>query len=536
MIHNDKILSIMKYIFTRMHIILILLITVIIICYAAVGIVVRPTMFSDSGWGFTILDSMKRGAEFNYALTPDPKNISSDTASFMTTWSPGQYLVPGFIEHLGLSLGVAIALTTAVFSLLGLIGWYLLYIAFGFPRETAAITCMIIVSSRFFALSFGIYTGGEVLLFGTAPWFMLAVWRSRDLRWSDTPMLLVGMFILFLAKLSGVPLSFAILAGVILSPQEGWSDKETIRRLVIAAVTIGVFSALFYFAWLAHGWTAASGGGQIRWSGLIPFLAFAMTSVWAASLSLGDLASFIFLHPSRPLLPTLEWVNLALLPFAFITFALVWKRLKNDHADYRLFVLTVAGTYIAILGIIIMRGGSISFEERHFRPISLLLLIGVVHVVIQSQKSLFSGLLTIAATGFALYGIMSFIGHARANMRLPLGVRGVRHAIATTAVLDYLNTIEHSSLDGQRPVVLVPSPEITIELQNTRSFANHADFENIDDLCRRSYLGRVPRIYVLVQMRLIESGKAWCILKSFTDYPSDKWREVKLGEFVVFEQ
>jgi hypothetical protein len=367
-------------------------------------------MCSDSGWGFLVWDSMQRGASFNFAVVPDPANISRDVAAFNTVWSPGQYWFPGVMERFGLSLGHAISLTTAAFSMLGLAGWHELYTGFGFPRRTVA-TAMI-ASARFFGLPFGIYDGGEVLLFGVAPWFALVLWKLRTLRWHHMPLLLSGMLVLFFAKLSGVPLAAAMLPAAVLAPQQPWLSRDTFRKAAIVGTTIVLFGVVFYLAWYSRGWTAASSGAhRLQWPLIVSYLGFLLTAVWSSSLSLGDLASYIFLHPSQPLPSSLDAINIALLPFAVATFVFVWVRLKDGHADYRLFVLLAAGAYVAMLALIFLRGGAVSLDERHFRPVSLLLLVGIVHAFSEQPSRPARAVFGAAAVGFALYGLASFAVH-----------------------------------------------------------------------------------------------------------------------------
>ena len=68
----------------------------------------------------------------NHWASPDPQDITKDISTFMSIWSPGQHVVPGVLEALGLSLGHAVIATVAVFSVIGLLGWWVLYRAFGF--------------------------------------------------------------------------------------------------------------------------------------------------------------------------------------------------------------------------------------------------------------------------------------------------------------------------------------------------------------------------------------------------------------------
>src|SRR6185503_6839639 len=100
------------------------IIVCLLVAYCVTDLAIRPSMYSDSGWGFYGWDAMRRGAAFNYGLVPDPADISRDLPVFMTTWSPGQHLLPGMLENLGFSLGVALAIVATVFSVLGLVGWF----------------------------------------------------------------------------------------------------------------------------------------------------------------------------------------------------------------------------------------------------------------------------------------------------------------------------------------------------------------------------------------------------------------------------
>jgi hypothetical protein len=134
--------------------------------------IVRPTMYSDSGWGFLGWDS-RAGLPINMSASPDPADISKDVSGFMTAWSPGQHVLPGLLEGAGLSLGLAMVAVAGAAALTGLAGWFALYRAFGFPVPTCAIAVLIMACTRHVGLAFGIYNGGEILLFGVSPWFLL---------------------------------------------------------------------------------------------------------------------------------------------------------------------------------------------------------------------------------------------------------------------------------------------------------------------------------------------------------------------------
>jgi len=82
------------------------LIAAFAICGALGGIslLVPPFIQWDSAQGFLAWRGTLLGA-VNCIIAPDRSNIARDTVSFLTWWSPGQYLVPGAISLLGLPLG-----------------------------------------------------------------------------------------------------------------------------------------------------------------------------------------------------------------------------------------------------------------------------------------------------------------------------------------------------------------------------------------------------------------------------------------------
>jgi hypothetical protein len=87
-----------------------------------------------------------------------------------------------------------------------------------------------------------------------------------------------------------------------------------------------------------------------------------------------------------------------------------------------------------------------------------------------------------------------------------------------------------------QPMVLVTSPEIGLEFRGVRVLSNHADFESGDILRSRTYRGRVKKLFVLVQTKLVENGKADIILTSFADYAPGGWTVSPLGSFTSFVQ
>jgi len=143
----------------------------------------------------------------------------------------------------------------------------------------------------------------------------------------------------------------------------------------------------------------------------------------------------------------------------------------------------------------------------------------------------------VAIAGLAcLYGVTSFVTRTMANAHYPMGDRGFRQMSASAEAVAFIRTIDLAGPEAKKTLIFLPSPEIALEVRNARSWSNQADFESLERLKAQVYRGRVDRLYVFVQKRLLDNGKADAILRSFVDYPIDGWTMVPLGDLVCFYQ
>ncbi len=498
--------------------------------YSVVAFVVAPEMYSDSAYGFMIWDSMLRGAAFNHLVRPDIADISRDVSEFFAVWSPGQYLFAGAIEWVGISLGAAMNVVTTAFTVLGLAGWYRFYRSWNFPALSAAIAIAVTAGSRHFALPFGIYNGGEVLLFGTLPWFLLLLGRWSALSAMQALGILGAIGVVAFMKLSGVLFTYAALGGVVIYDLR-LPGRTRWRRLLPAAAIVIVSALALYFGWTSRGWTAVDGTGGSAWSMLVPkFL-----EGWAASVmamfSLGDLAARVFLRPGHPMLPSLDIVYLlASVPALLL---LLWsaRRLRGSHRDYVRFAAATALLFIAGMAVLYGKGGELRMEDRFFRPLAMLLLIGIVHAVVTAQARVRVPLAALAAATM-FYGVSSYVVRLQHNLQMPLGARGFHHGNLTHDGLALLRR-ELGSPVGKDTVAWLLMPEMALEFPDARVIVS-AESERL--LGIRTYKGRVGRLLVLVDDRMINDGRVEKALKSFLDYDRSKWVATKLGDATLFSQ
>jgi hypothetical protein len=487
-------------------------------------------MYSDPAYGFEIWDSMLRGGPFNALVQPDFGDLARNQAPFMSVWSPGQYLFAGALEQAGLGLGAAMNVVTTVCTVLGLVGWYRLYRRWDFPAASAAIAVAITAGSRHLALPFGIYTGGEVLLFGGMPWFLLLLGRWSALRPVEAVGLTVAVAGIAFLKLSGILFAFAALAGVVV--WDVWPlDRLAWRRPLTALVMAIGFAAAFYFLWASKGWTALDGkDGSAAWFLLVP----RFFEGWGASVmsifSLGDLAARVLLRPGRHLLPNLDLVYLIAAVPALLVLAWSGWRLRRSHPAYLRFAGATALFYVTGLALIYGLGSEISMEDRFYRPLGLVFLVGVVQAVSTARGAIRWPLGAFAGATM-LYGVSSYVVRLQHNIEMPLGDRGFHHGTLTHDGLALLRR-ELRAADGDT-IAWVMMPEIALEVRRARVLVS-AEAERL--LGVRSYHGHAGRLMVFLDETTIRDGKAEIVLKSFTDYDRAKWVATRLGDTTMFEQ
>lgn len=522
----------MSTIETKVPVAIYFFIGLLTVTYAIGAIVVGPSMYSDQGEGFRILEAMKAGARFNNQAVPDPANIARDINGFMGWWSPAQYLVPGVFEWLGLPLGQAITLVTILCSISALVGLHFLYRSFGFSPLCTAVAVALVACTRSFALPFGIYTGGDIILFALVPWFTLLVWRVRRLSPQGAIWVFVGMAALTFAKLSGLVFCVALVLAVV---AVDWLSGRPGRwgRAILAAAPLGSFALAFQLLWASQGTTPASGHALAPMR-LFTHSIFAFTASFTSVFSLGDLAGYILLRPGREILQSFEpFYFVAALP-ALALAAFAGRQLWRTHNDYLRFAAAVLALYTALMTAIWVGGSDVSVEDRHFRPIGVILAVGIVHAVLHARRMLVVAAV-IAVLPVVMYGVSSYFVRINHSIAQAKGDSGIRHQILSKSALAFIQT-DLNRQTGGNSVVLVPSPEIALELRGHRVISSQIDFGEKDELAQRIYRGRVDRLGVLVQTRLVDNGKAAIVLAAFKDYPKEGWAVKSLGDYTYFSQ
>jgi hypothetical protein len=492
-----------------------------------VSLYTPPTIDPDSGVGFLALRSMLEGGAFNSVTTPDPANIANDVITFLTWWSPGQYLVPGIFILLGMPYGVALSLTALIATLIGVVGWIQVARSFAVSSFVLFVFTLGLTTFPYVTDSFRVYTGGNLLLFATAPWSLYAMRWSAD----KSPILcfiisLLSGALLFFAKLTGLVVFAANVVGITLSSLSQRQPSSS----TIAMWTASVMGALcFMVFWVGRGAIPASGSA----------FAFSWLPIWFSLASLafsGIYGLDLFLgHPwlqvklqwpiaelQRAIVELLGLLGLPLMVW-------VWCQLRHTRCrDMAVLLVAIILVYAIALTTMYLRGAEVSLEDRHFRYAGILFFLLLLAAIDQWGVPAAKSLVWAVVIVLGLYNLRNYAAFTY------LQVRATYHD-PKSAVLEYMRS-EVTRHRVQRPIAVV-WPSVAIRLPEFRILlVDCKALPSMDMRAALKWAGRTEKIFVVVPEEMHQSGDTEAMLRSFTDYDLDSWSRLKFDGITVYTQ
>ena len=445
-------------------------ILVILAIYLVSSFLYPVSVYSDSAFGLFIWRSMLHGAPFNTVATPNPVDRAVDLFTFQPWWSPGQYLVPGVISLTGLTPGRAIWITVALASIVGLTGCYRLYHRLGFSQNISLISCLILVLTRGFTLPFHTYNGGEILLFGFLPWAMLLGLRVRNLSLPSIPLLVSAFLFGAFLKHSFFITAFAILAAKVLTeafslswPWPSGQRRRLAGLVARAGLIFGAFYAILHFGYLARGTDPSElGGGKFS---LFPSI-YGISAPLLSAASFGEVLPRIFVSGSTPRfesLAELGWLYAILAILAIVTYREICR---HGSAEYRTWLVAFVVIFTIALAVLSARTPEIHNEDRHFRPVALLVAPGLTALLLRQRANLLRlslGLILLLGTG---YSLVSYGAITLRNRRAPVGRSGICYHSVTREELDAIH--EKDRLARPTDLIELPAYDLSLEVSRAR--------------------------------------------------------------------
>lgn len=470
-------------------------------------------VFPDAAWGFQVLRGMHMGGSFNLLPKPNMADIAKNNPSFLSWWSPGQYLVSGvFIGLFKATLGRSVAITATLCSFTGLAGLYRFFKKVGFSSLIAAISIAFITSQLAFAVPFVFYNGGEVLLFAFTGWFLYGCTYFEKAGWQLVVLIFISGIAGFFCKSSFLWIYFSGCLYL-------WirlSYPKKINSWIINGLCIGIAAILslmvIYAAYMSKGENPASDalGIKLTWE----TFTFPMAGPLLAGFSVDDLTGGLIYHtgpaPFNPL-----WTIILLLLCAVISLVLIASIIRySPSSDYKLLLVVFYIVSVLFFGISFLRQSNISYEARHLRVIGLIVIPGIVYLLskIKISYRIIFGLLWvfIACSSFKYL----YKGNHRNAYETAHSSSGIAQPLIDQTTLNDIHLLD----EQQRNAIFVfISPDLGLEITHNRIITLNPVNDDLNTDNIYTYEGHAGPIYIVLPQTYV-GAKAAIYLQSFPGY------------------
>ncbi len=479
-----------------------------------------PLLFSDTATGLLAWHNFVQGGSWNTIIEPSAANLALNIEQPITWWSPGQYVPLGLLVSAGLPLGAAmllLALCSAWSLTAGLVCFARELEA---PASTLPWVALTAAGSWHTLYAFGMFIGGEVVLIALFPWIILAGWRLREhpvLRIILLPpLLLLGSF----AKHSFAIYALGLIAFLWLETLRG--RPRSLRSCISATlpfITVGMLYLVGRHLVFASG-PMPSDPGQLHRTAAESFGFSALGPVLAATGG-GSLAGRVFTLLGLPF--EIAWQRLApalvlLAPFCLALYT--WLALSSRPLERLAGIIALVA--VAILALLLWRGGSISLEDRHFRPAGVLLM--AVYAVLAFAAEL---RVRVIARGVLLFTLIFGIAAAfqrHYSLSRHVYAAGDHSAIAdlTPAAQAELRHLDKAA-GGTNAILYLSRAELSALVHSARLIVTDASDHNAAWLAAQPRHGRVALLTLVLPATFDQDGRGSVLRASFIDYPAAVW-------------
>jgi hypothetical protein len=392
-------------------------------------------------------------------VTVDPRDLITAKVHPITYWPPSYQAVPYELMRMGFSLGSALRVMTLTCWIVGIAGWALYFRMVLRSRALVLATAVVLICLRSSPEHFYSYVGGDLFVWTVFPYLFVATRYGCSPRPSGSRLVAAavagtGLTLMLALKYSAALLVVGCGTGIVWL----WISGQSRTRNVVAfglGVTVGACNLCASgFSQLIRGGIPGT-PGVCKYS-LLHIALFAYggptLGLTGYDLSVGHVQNALSqVRTIAPPLMVATAVQSAYL--AFLAVALdrrCWYG-RFESATVKLALMTAATVGLGI-GFIMVRGGCASFEGRHFRYVSLLLLpyvVGLLGAAARSPNRLARvgawALATAVLILPAIHGVLSLVdktvvrNNRESGWVTPSGVRSAGFAgseSATTAIND----------------------------------------------------------------------------------------------------
>jgi hypothetical protein len=483
-------------------------------------LIAPPLLWSDTATGLLSWWHFVSGGTWNTIPVPDPVDIARSLESAVTWWSPGQAVPLGLLTLAGLPLGMAMILLALLSSLAFGSGLALLARDLGAPAGALPWVTTVATGSWPALYAFGMFNGGEVALIAIWPWIAWAAWRLLP----HPTAFSFGLPILFLAG-SFAKHSFAVYGLALM----GFLWLETLRRAPrrvlrwMQATLPFVFAGLLYLLGrhflFDHG-ASPSDPGQVT-SSFASTWGFGAIAPMLSATGLGNVMGRIFVNAGLTFEEGWNQLGWPLAVFSPLPLGgLIWLMWSPRPLE-RFAGLGCLVTF-AVMFLLMWRGGSISLEDRHYRPAAALLLTVLGAGTAASSRRVAWG----ARCGVVLIVVFGCAAtlQRHLNMRAAVFLSPDSASLADMPpeVLSAVKEIARRGLtDGS--LIYLPDPAMGVAVNSGRLWVTDVLHRDIDWITAQSLSGRVPNLTLVLPTRMEDDGRSAALRASFVDYQPWEW-------------
>lgn len=531
--HHSRIFSRLRAV--DAPIVLVMLLLVLVVGYTVAALCVGPSLYPDPSYGLLVRKSMTAGSPWNHMTEPKTDNIAEDRSYFYAVWSPGQYIVPGAIVDLGMTLGAALKVTCILCSLIGLIGWTILYRKLQFEWETTLLSVALIASTRSVNLSFFIYMGSDLLAFSSFPYIALLVLTIRS-SYMSLVVCMPLMLYAFLMKNSLAIYTGAWIASV-MAISTIW-NKYSLRSTAMFVITILILIisiTIINYQYTSRGWNPMSYTPSLSTNLASYFLPCVMPVL--AGTSIDDLLSRVLMHPDHP---KYNYKESFVIVFSLFVLGAAWIRniyCTSSNCESLLQVaFFVAGVTAVFVLLLTTRSAASLDESRHYRLPGYAILPFFVQSILSTRHRSVQFVLTAILILPCIYGIASFASNwsrQYSHRDSHSAELKIVHLSLSPRDVTVMRRID-SNLPSGNNLVATSTPSVALEFQRARTLATSSVSDTVGFIEANPRSGVVDNLIVIVEARGMNEEKIRAWLASFRSYDSERWEFVEVDRIRIY--
>ncbi|MEG4604484.1 hypothetical protein QUA86_04485 [Microcoleus sp. F6_B6] len=520
------------------------------------------SLYSDSAWQMKALQQFIAGdsPSFNHLVRPSYNDLAVNEAIWITWWPPGTNLLTYPLVAQGIPVGMSIRIIAISSFVLGSLGWICWFSLFDLPMWIGVILAVAIPSLRYGNHALFQYSA-EVLVYGYAPWLLLATYQFSKIWQNETIHIKNWVKFLIISPVMGLIIGFAFIlkysllfivlgALIYLGFQCTNNSLQPKNSKLTAYLLVCLFSAIPLLTLnlvnqnlgkTANLVTATAKIISLKWQTFIYLIANPALAMTDAEL-LGKTLLLNFQHSSAP---NSLWIGLIGLPGGILLLWLILRRQERAVSEASLLAKIVFFTSMAAIFGIWSVGATVSYEARHLTAASL----AILPVALQSGCELWnkksdSFLIKVSLCTAAIFYLAIPVAYSSTSILVKARETSVNYTPASSQIynpwlasqdLARVRTELVKDFNNQTDIWYLPDPVAALDLPG-RAIITHADFYGgLQDtnLHRQAFYTSIPlRVHVLLPPSFEDNGKGAAIRSSFPQ--ADEWiyREIEESNYV----